>query len=167
MRLLVTYASKMGGTTGIAEEIARRLEERGAEVDLVPAGEASSVAGYDGVVVGSALYGARWRRPAVRFLGRHAGKLGDTPVWTFHSGPLGDEEAETPQKLPKNVEKRLSEARVMDSATFGGRLTGEGGGWIAGKMYENGLGGDWRDFDQIRAWADSIYERLEAETRVG
>ena len=167
MRVLVAYASKMGGTTGIAESIARELEERGAEVDLIPAGEVSTAAGYDGIVLGSAIYTMRWRRPAIRFLSRHRRVLERTPLWVFQSGPLGDEEAGTPQRLPGTVERRLAGLRVMDTVTFGGRLTAESTGWIAGRMYENGLGGDWRDFARIRQWASGIHQRLETGAPVG
>jgi menaquinone-dependent protoporphyrinogen oxidase len=158
VRLLVTYASKRGATTGLAEAIAHALEARGARVDLMPAGDVRFVMGYQGVILGSALYAGRWRPQAVRFLRRHGPAMREIPVWLFHSGPLGAE-ANEPQPLPKNVDRRLRGLEVVDHATFGGRLTGDGG-WLARRMIEGGYGGDFRDFRAAEVWATGIAEHL-------
>ncbi|MFO7549671.1 MAG: flavodoxin domain-containing protein [Acidimicrobiia bacterium] len=158
MRLLVAYASKRGGTTGLAEAVAHTLEARGARVDLMPAGEVRFVMGYQGVILGSALYAGRWRPASVRFLRRHGPAMREMPVWLFHSGPLGEEAAES-QPLPKNVDRLLRGLEVVDQATFGGRLTVDGG-WIARRMVDGGYGGDFRDFRAAERWAADIAEYL-------
>ena len=160
-RVLVAYASKRGGTEGIARMIAERLGERGVEADLVEAGRVKKPDGYDAVVLGSALYGGRWQRHAVRALKRIARAKARPPVWLFHSGPLGDEAADEPQAPTARVE-RLAEEIGADIVTFGGRLADDAEGFIAKAMVRNGKGGDWRDPEQIRGYADAIADGLGA-----
>ena len=69
-RTLVTYASRMGGTEGIARAIADEMQRAGIDVDLRPAADVRSVTGYDAVVLGSAVYAGRWLRPARTLLKR-------------------------------------------------------------------------------------------------
>jgi menaquinone-dependent protoporphyrinogen oxidase len=158
-RVLVGYGSKMGGTTGIAEKIAETLSERGLDVTLVPAGKAKAKQGFDAAGVGSALYAFRWQGEAVRLL-RRLQRAGVPRVWLFHSGPLGDE-ADEPQKVPGPVARLVEALRAEDVVTFGGRLTEDAEGSIAKAMVRNGKGGDWRDFEQIGAWASNIAHALE------
>jgi len=159
VKVLVAAGSKTGGTAEMAEWIANRLGSRGVEVDLMPAGSARPK-GHDAAVVGSALYAGRWRRPAVRLLKRLARSGDGMPVWLFHSGPLGDDNAEEPQKPPGTVARLAEEMGAEDVVTFGGCLDDSAGGFIANAMKRNGMEGDWRDRDQVEAWADSIADRL-------
>ena len=71
-RVLVAYATKMGGTAGIAEAITDEMRSCGLTVDLRNAGDAPAAEDYDAVVVGSALYTGRWRRSAIALLRRLA-----------------------------------------------------------------------------------------------
>jgi len=158
--VLVAYGSKRGGTTGIAVKVAETLSERGYEVTLQPAGKVEIKKGYDAAVIGSALYANRWQGEAVRLLKRLR-RAGGIPIWLFHSGPLGDERADEPQPVPKTVALLVEQLGAEDVVTFPGRLPMDAGGFIAKAMVRNGKGGDWRDFDQIGAWASMIADRLE------
>ena len=60
---------------GVAEAISETLRQSGLSVDCVEAGEVSSVASYDAVVLGSAVYIKRWRRDAKHFLRKHDQEL--------------------------------------------------------------------------------------------
>src|SRR4051794_9657417 len=88
--VLVTFASKHGSTAEIAERIAETLSTCGLQVDCMEAGEVESLAGYDAVILGSAVYMRRWRREARKFLHRFADDLAQRPFWVFSSGPVGD-----------------------------------------------------------------------------
>ena len=92
--VLVAYASKRGSSAEIAEAIAESLRQSGLSVDCVEAGEVSSVASYDAVVLGSAVYIKRWRGDAKRFLRKHDKELSQRPLWEFSSGPVGDPASE-------------------------------------------------------------------------
>jgi menaquinone-dependent protoporphyrinogen oxidase len=158
-RVLVAYASKRGGTGGIAEAVADRLREDNLDVDLSPAGKARSFRDYDAVVLGSALYAGRWQSDAIRALRRLAKDPQHPPVWIFHSGPLGDEGASKPQKLPGKVAALAEKVGAPPVETIGGRLEPDAKGFIASKMTKN-VAGDWRDPEQIRAFADRVAAAL-------
>src|SRR5690242_12350452 len=88
MRVLVAYASKRGGTEGIAEMIGNTLAGRGIDAEPRAVEDLKSLAGYDAAIVGGALYAMRWMRPARKFVKRNAVALRAMPVWLFSSGPL-------------------------------------------------------------------------------
>jgi len=156
----VAYGTKMGGTAGIAEQVAEALRVRGHDITLTPAGRTPRRASFDAAVVGSALYGGRWRSAAVRLLRRLARSEPRPRVWLFHSGPLGDDQADTPMPLPKKVRGPAARLGARDVVTFGGRLPGEASGFIAKAMLRQGRGGDWRQLDQAAAWGNAIADEL-------
>src|SRR5215207_2803044 len=96
--VLVAYASKHGATEEIAKAIADELRAHGLDVDCLPADQVADPIPYEGVVLGSAIYMARWRRPARKFLSRHRDALAKRPLWVFSSGPL----ARTPTRPRRN-----------------------------------------------------------------
>jgi menaquinone-dependent protoporphyrinogen oxidase len=156
VHVLVTYGTKMGGTAEIAKRIADTLGAENFSITLRPAKQAQHPEEFDAVVVGSALYALRWRREAVRVLKRLATAKFERPVWLFHSGPIGDQEAGDRQKFPARVEKQAELLDVRDRATFGGRLAEDARGFIARSMVKQGRAGDWRDFEEIDLWAKGI-----------
>ncbi len=162
MRVLVAFASKRGSTAGIAEAIRDRLREDGVEADALPVQQVRGLGPYDAVVVGSAVYANRWRRGAVRFLRRRRTALAEGPVWLFQSGPLDDSADREEIALPKNVASLAERIGARGHATFGGALAEDTTGFIARKMVEGGHGGDFRNFDRIRAFADGIENELGA-----
>ena len=90
MTVLVAAASKYGATAEIAEAIGRALREGGVAADVRPVEQAGDLAGYAGVVLGSAVYVGRWLEPGRRFVDEHAEELAAKPTWLFSSGPVGD-----------------------------------------------------------------------------
>jgi menaquinone-dependent protoporphyrinogen oxidase len=159
-RILVGYGTKMGGTSGIAERIGEVLAERGHDVTVREAGKARLKDGYDAVVVGSSLYAGMWRSPAKRLVRQLAKTDPKLPVWLFHSGPLGEEEADSPQKFPGWLEAIEADLDLRGKTTFGGVLGPDAKGFIAKAMLRNGLGGDFRDMEAIAAWAAGIADAL-------
>ena len=159
-RVLVAYGTKMGGTEVIAGRVAEALRSRGHEVTLAPAGAVPRRAQFDAAVIGSGLYAGRWRPEAVRLLKRLARRGGKPRVWLFHSGPLGDDHADDPQAPPEKVQALAERLGAADVVTFGGRLSGDAGGFIAKAMVRNGKAGDWRQLDHAAAWANAIADEL-------
>jgi menaquinone-dependent protoporphyrinogen oxidase len=51
--------------------------------------DAGDLAGFDAFVIGSAVYGMRWRKQATDFARRNRALRAGWPVWLFSSGPLG------------------------------------------------------------------------------
>lgn len=162
-RVLVVCASKMGSTAGIADVLAARLREAGLQVDRDDAGRVQSLDGYDAVVLGSAVYLARWRPEAAAFLRRFQAELTGRPTWLFQSGPLDDSAEHTPPSLPKRIAARAERIGCRGFVTFGGRIDPERAeSFVARRMVDAGLGKDFRDFDRVRAWADALSTELGA-----
>jgi len=160
-RVLVAYASKMGSTREIAEAIGATLIEAGHRVTVRPAGEVTEVARYDVVVLGSAIYLTRWRGDAVRFLRRHRQALSDKDVWLFHSGPCGKQDATRQLPPPPNVRRLAGRIGARPPITFGGRLDpATARGPLARWVARGELAGDWRNWDEVGAWATSVAEQV-------
>jgi menaquinone-dependent protoporphyrinogen oxidase len=164
-QVLVAYASKHGSTAELARSIGVTLRGAGLEVDVWPASHCSSIAAYDVVVVGSALYMNRWQPDALHFLRRFENELTSLPTWLFSSGPTGGtRESETKlarvlraQGFPPGHAGRLaSRIGVRGHATFGGRVGEDMTG-----LFERWLPrGDWRNARAVTAWARSIADAV-------
>lgn len=159
-RVLVAYATKMGTTGEIAEEIGAELTARGLETEVAEVRTVRDVAPYDAVVVGSGLYANHWRREAVKFVRANADALARRPVWVFHSGPIG-EDLDQQVPAPARVAPLLERIGAHGPTTFAGALLPERAkGFIAKKVAASKVGGDYRDHEAIRAWADEIADAL-------
>jgi menaquinone-dependent protoporphyrinogen oxidase len=159
MGVLVAYASKRGGTKGIAQTIRDALVARGIEADALAGSDVKSVVGYDAVIVGGALYAMRWPRRARRFVKRNTGALRNVPVWFFSSGPL--DASATEREIPPvgQVRSLMDSVAARGHATFGGRLTADAKGFPASTIAKKHAG-DWRDPEQICRWANGIADAL-------
>jgi menaquinone-dependent protoporphyrinogen oxidase len=164
-KVLVTYASKMVGTKGIADSIGAELAVAGLNVTVGDAADVNSVDGYDAVVLGSAIYTSHWRHDAVNVLklvAARADELRPVPTWLFHSGPCGDQ-ADGQVPAPKMVAKLAHLIGAAAPVTFGGRLQPETAqGFLARKMATGPMAGDFRDFDRVHRFAAGIAEHLTA-----
>jgi len=158
MRVLVTYASKHGSTTGIAESVAAKLRAAGHVVDLGSVAEVADVGTYDAYVIGSAVYYGSWMKEATAFVESNAAWLGRRPVWLFSSGPVGPAES----KDPKELASLRDIVAPLDHRMFYGALDrhdlsiGERIVVTAVKAPD----GDFRDWRAIDAWADEIASEL-------
>ncbi|HLB03791.1 MAG TPA: flavodoxin domain-containing protein [Gaiellaceae bacterium] len=162
--VLVAYATKKGSTREVAEAIAGTLRAQGLEVELRPAGEVGDVGGYDGVVLGGALYMARWHPDARQFLRRHRKALATLPVAVFGMGPLALAErdvAGSRQQLERALAK-TPEVNPVSVAIFGAVVD-------PAKLrfpFSHMPATDARDWDAIRAWAEEVAAELVARETV-
>jgi menaquinone-dependent protoporphyrinogen oxidase len=165
MQVLVAYATKHGSTREIAEvigaTIVERLGPRDVQLDVMAAHEVRDVTGYDAVVLGSALYAAHWQREANRFVVRLRDQLAERPVWLFSSGPLDHSADAGVLPAPPAVARLTSSIAARDHRTFGGRLLADTPG-LDPRILATHPTGDFRDWDQIRAWAARIAGELHA-----
>lgn len=165
MDVLVVHASKHGSTVGIAQTVASRLIERGHSVTIFDAETAddldhAAVGGRDAVVIGSAIYAGHWLKPARRFVDHHKADLTGRPVWLFSSGPLAD--PPKPEDEPLEVQRIEDALSAHDHRVFSGALDRDELN-IAERVMVNVVHapyGDFRDNDEIRAWADDIADEL-------
>jgi len=159
-RVLIAYGTKNGATAEIAEWIAEELREQGLDTDVRSAAEVRDIAPYDAVVLGAGLYAGRWQRDAAGFARRHRQALTRRPVWLFSSGPLDASATERDIPAARGVARIVDRLDARDHVTFGGRLTEGAQGFIARQILKQGKGGDFRDREQIRAWAQRIAAEL-------
>jgi menaquinone-dependent protoporphyrinogen oxidase len=168
MRVLVVYASKYGSTRGIAERIANTLNESGQQAAAVRASRAGPLDGYDAFVIGSAAYMFSWMKEAVDFVRQNASTLRGKPVWFFSSGPIGTATVDAQGRdvrettVPKEIAEFTSSIQPRDHHVFFGafdhtklnlthRLV-----YALPAMKSLLTDGDFRDWDEIDAWAKRI-----------
>jgi menaquinone-dependent protoporphyrinogen oxidase len=160
MRILVAWASRRGGTEGIAEIIADGLRGGGHDVIVGPAADFTRIIeAFDAVIVGSALYANRWMRDALRFVTRNEAFLRSVPTWFFSSGPLDDSAQRGEIGPVRRVAAAMDRVGALGHVTFGGRLTPDAKGFVAHAMARTHAG-DWRDPERIRAWTADIARQL-------
>lgn len=169
MKVLVSAASKHGATSEISEEIGKILREalEGHNVDVRPPERVSSVEDYDAVVIGSAVYAGHWLKSARELAERHAPALSERSTWLFSSGPIG--EPPKPEEDPVDVAPLLEATRARNHRVFAGKLD-KGSLGFAEKAIVLALRapeGDFRDWDDIRHWADGIARELAHERKRG
>jgi menaquinone-dependent protoporphyrinogen oxidase len=162
MSVLVVVASRHGATRGIAEAIGCRLSEHGVDAIVANADEAEEVTGYDAVVIGSAVYMGKWQEAARGFVDEHVGALAVLPVWLFSSGPIGDPPKPSPEDAV-DVRKIVALTGARDHRVFGGELVKNRLTFaeraVVGAFHAPE--GDFRNWDEIAAWADGIAEAVQ------
>lgn len=159
-RTLVAYSSKNGSTAEIARWIGEVLREQHIDVEVAPVSDVPSVAGYVAVILGAGLYAGRWPGEAVRFVRHHRQALTEQDVWLFSSGPLNASATEHSIPAVPGVARIATRLNARGHTTFGGRLTEGARGFIARQLLKQGKGGDFRDHEQVHAWARDTASEL-------
>ena len=165
MKVLVTAASKHGATAEIAAAIGGVLESRGIETMVSPPELVETIEGYDAIVLGSAVYAGHWLGAATELVNRTRTELDDLPVWLFSSGPVGNPARKIVRMMgqePVDIAEIRGVTRARDHHTFAGKLDRRdvGPAQRAALMAFRGLEGDFRDWDDVRVWADEIADEL-------
>lgn len=167
-RVLVGYATRTGSTTGVAEAIGAQLAERGYAVDVKPLKERPAIAGYDAVVLGSAVNGGAWLPEAVKFAESNASALTSIPTALFsvHIMNLGNDEKATRRRTAYTTAVRAA-VKPTAEAFFAGKGpdavdTSLIARW-AFKAFGGGGEGDCRDWAAISRWAQNV--NLEQRAR--
>jgi menaquinone-dependent protoporphyrinogen oxidase len=165
IKVLVTYATKYGATTEIAEKIGQVLRQAGLHTEVHPIDRIIDLNLYKAVVVGSAVYIGRWRKEAVKFLKANEKALTDKKVWLFSSGPTGEGnpvELTDGWQFPKALQPLVDRIKPQDITLFHGTVEPEKLNslhkWMMNKV-ESPIG-DFRDWEAISSWAKAIAEAL-------
>jgi menaquinone-dependent protoporphyrinogen oxidase len=161
MRVLVAVASKHGATFDIAEVISDALRLRGLE-SVTMSVEDATLDGFDAAVIGSAIYAGHWRKTGMDFVHHHEQRLQAMPVWLFSSGPIGD--PPKPEGDPADVADLVAASGAREHRVFAGMLDKRQLGFAERAVVATLRSpiGDFRDFGQVRVWADDIAESLHA-----
>jgi menaquinone-dependent protoporphyrinogen oxidase len=161
--VLVAYASKHGSTEAIAAAIARELEAGGLRTTCAEAADVNHLEPFDAVILGSAVYGGRWRPEGRHFLRHHASALGRLPFWIFSSGPVGDPAKDNPKwQEPARTVAKAERLGVRGHVVFGGSVPADPHGFM--RTMANNTPPEYqdrRDWDEIRAWAQGVAGALQ------
>jgi len=166
MRVLVVVASKHGSTREIATAITEELGNAQFSVDLhdlQAEDTVGDIAGYDAVILGSAIYLGSWLPAARRFAEQHRAALAKVPLWVFSSGPVGKEGSQAPQD-PDKLAASFDDMSICDHQIFVGKIDQADLGFWEGLLMKvmKPTTGDFRNWDAIRAWAREIATTLQA-----
>jgi menaquinone-dependent protoporphyrinogen oxidase len=158
-RILVTYATRAGSTVEIATAIAETLSQRGFSADVKPVKEMPSLAGYQAVIVGSAIRMGNWLPEAVDFIKANQAALNELPVSLFTVHMLNTEEDETSRA------NRLAYLNVVrpllnqaEEVFFAGKFDFSRLSFVdrlIAKMVK-AVEADKRDWEKIKQWAKAI-----------
>jgi menaquinone-dependent protoporphyrinogen oxidase len=173
MKTVVVYASKYGSTKGIAEFITEKLQQRGILAEVQDVEAVHDLGGFDAVVIGSAVYMGPWMKEATEFVRRNRVVLANRQVWLFSSGPLGTQvkDAQGGDLLVVAAPKEIAEFRdtitLRDHRVFFGALDSSKLGFAHRMTRKMPAArailpeGDFRNWNDIEAWASSIARALE------
>lgn len=165
-RVLIAYASRLGSTREIAQAIGEVLAQRGVNVDVLPVDEIQHLEGYQAVIVGGSIRAEQWLPEAKRFVQIHRDALRQLPLLYFAvSGLMSNP---TPEHFHE-VYEYLSEVRAiaepLEVGIFAGsldynRLNHD----QMIRLLSKGLPeGDFRRWQDVRAWAEDIADRLQLQ----
>jgi menaquinone-dependent protoporphyrinogen oxidase len=160
MRILVTVASRHGGTREIGQVVAQTLREAGHEVDELEPDDVPTVTAYDAVVLGSSVYVGRLAAAMRELVDRDAGQLAARPLWLFWSGPVGD--PLVPPTEPDDVATVAKRTGAHTPRCFAGRLNRTKLGLAERALVAmiDADEGDFRDLDAVRTWVGTIADEL-------
>lgn len=169
--ILVVYATRYGSTQEVAEKVAATLRESGLAVDVYPAKQVRSLAGYRAVVLGAPLYIGSWLKDAQRFLTQQQAALATLPVAIFSLGPTraGEGLAEVRASLEAQVCK-FPWLKPVAVELFGGKYDPDKLRFpdtllkiIPASPLHGQPASDARDWDAIRAWANDLTAKVNAD----
>ena len=159
--VLLAYASRFGSTQEVAESVAASLREAGLKVDLRPMSQVESLDQYEAVVLGAAIYNAKWHAEAHQFVARHQVALTQRPAAIFTLGPLSSSAAAM-RNSRRQLDKELAKYRWLKPVAvevFAGKYDPKKPGM---GFFERLLPArDYRDWEAIRAWASALPEQIQ------
>lgn len=162
-RVLVAYATRNGSTVEVAQTIGNVLQAQGATVDVQPVSPSLNPAGYDAVVVGSAVRMGGWLKEAVEWVQRNKVPLGSVPTAFFCVHILAtDDSTESRQQRSAYLDKPRTVVKPISEAFFAGKID-----QAKLPMFDRMMTrmvksptGDYRNWDLIRNWAHAISPTL-------
>jgi menaquinone-dependent protoporphyrinogen oxidase len=163
-KILVAYASRAGSTAGVAEAIGQTLAESGAQVEVRSMKDVKDLTPYRAVVAGSAIRGGKWLPEAMQFMQTHRATLAQKPFAAFL---VCITLAMPADKYREGVATWLEPVRALVKPVSEGLFAGAldfsklpliPDGLIMRVPVAFGIfpQGDHRDWNAIRAWAESI-----------
>ena len=167
-RILVTYGTKYGSTAEIASRIGVRFTTAGFDTDVLQANLGIEIAKYDGLVVGSPMYAARWLPEPALLLIANREHVVEKPCALFsvgmidvkHPGKLREEHDTWIEKVFNQENLQLN---IVSAGTFTGAYSRNNLPFylrIVDDILRVTPNGDYRQWDEIERWGDETAETL-------
>jgi len=158
---LIAVGSRHGATTEIAEFLRDRLLEAGFAPVVRRASEVDSLAGFNAVIVGSAVYRGEWLRSARELAEWVIAVSEGRPMWFFSSGPVTASDIEMPA-IPSDIAPLLTAPNVHGHRRFGGKIDSNELGPVERIMRPSAApsNGDFRDWYDVHQWAVELTDVL-------
>lgn len=162
-RILVTYASKKGSTSGIAEAIADELRKAGYETDVKEMESIPSLEQYEALVIGTPVYSGKLLGDVAGFATRFRERIGKIPVAGFVVGiaPVYPKAGDS-RIFSEMLGSAIAPANAVALTMFAGSFVPSQQGFLVrslGKMMKIPEG-DFRDWDAISAWARELPAKM-------
>ena len=168
-KILITYASQGGSTTGVADAIGQTLASTGAEVVVLPVKEVTNLDSYQAIVIGSAVHSGKWMPEALAFIQKHQNTLRYIPSAIFQVCLMlaaNNEQYKT--FVPDWLSPVRSQIRPVAEGSFAGALWPDKYSKVTEKL---GLriflatiklkAGDYRDWNEIQRWSEHVGALLQ------
>jgi menaquinone-dependent protoporphyrinogen oxidase len=168
-KILIAYGSRYGSTAEVAAAIAQTLCKKGITADAKHITNITNLSDYRAVIIGAPVISGEWMPEMVEFIQANRSVLSQMPVAYFLTcmtlGLTHQPEArERIAAVLDAVEKQIPEVKPQDKALFAGALDYGKMSVAMQMMYrafaEDGTSGDFRDWNAIHDWAESIGSRL-------
>jgi menaquinone-dependent protoporphyrinogen oxidase len=159
----VVTATRHGSTAEIGSAIASVLADAGLNVETNDAAGVETLPPEGALVLGSPLYMGKWLNPARQVAAQLASEGEGRRAWFFTVGPLGD----PPEPADAAPDEELAElilTRADDHRMFTGKLD-RSQLKLRERLAVNAVkapDGDFRDWEEIRRWAESIAVALKS-----
>ena len=170
MKILIAYASRYGSTEEAAKAIGGILTQAGAEVDLLPVGKVNDISPYRFVILGTSIRIGKPLKDAISLVNKYRAELSRTPVALFSLGlQMKEDTAENREKTRGFLAPLLRIiGEPVSLGLFAGRIDHKRFGFFLrffARHEKTGIlnEGDWRDWEEIRKWAESLIPLLSSE----
>jgi len=160
-KILIAYGSKAGSTAEVAESIGEEMKQAGAEVSVQPVEAIKDISEFDAVVIGSAVRAFRLLGNTRRFIRRHKKALKQVPLAYFLVClTMSEDTPENIQRAKGFAKPMLKIKEPVSLGLFGGCMDPSKLEGFAAKMMQSQSYADFRDWDEIHAWAHETHQKL-------
>lgn len=160
-RVLITYATRAGSTKEVAEYVSRVFAEKQIHADVQPVKAVKSLEGYDGVIVGSAIRAGHLMPEAINFVKRYQGLLHNLPTAYFVVClTMQEDTPEHRQEVDAYLNPLSAIVQPVSKGLFSGVMDSAKLGFPWKSLMKNAPQGDFRRWEEIRAWAEQMIPQM-------
>ena len=164
-KILITYASKAGSTSEVADFIGKTLTEKGVTVDVVAINKVNDISEYKAVIIGSAIRAGKVLSESLNFVKKHKLELSKVPTAYFVvCMTLKDENEKNINTVSAYLNPLKAEVSPIDFGLFAGKMDYSKLDFISKFMVKNIVKvpeGDFRDWDAIKNWTNNFYTKIQ------